>query len=280
MINYRDVLTKKFLEENYVKKKLDINVIAKHIGCDRRTVKEYLDRYEITISNRKDKPKNVTRLPPSKFRLIPGQDIDEKVLIRFWSYVDKKDNHDCWNWIGCLRHNYGVIGINYKVYLASRVSFFIRYGYCDPNLYVLHNCDNPRCVNPNHLRQDTHRANIDDMLIRNRSTKGDKNWCSKLTWDDVKEIRMLWTTTDMSMNDISKRFGVWVGKIVTNKQWFDPDYNPPNLNHKKRTFKLDKETANIMRNEHKNGLSKEELATKYNMTISGIKSVIYNQRWK
>ena len=77
---------------------------------------------------------------------------------RFWDRVDKTDG--CWNWMGVKnKKGYGSFGCIKGINLAHRASWFIHNGeipkdkdnnYCGTKL-VLHECDNPSCVNPDHL---------------------------------------------------------------------------------------------------------------------------------
>lgn len=66
---------------------------------------------------------------------------------------------------------------------ASRVSYFLTYGELTPRLDVLHSCDNPKCVKPEHLRLGTHHENMLDMVRR--------YGVGKLTPEDVTEIKDL-----------------------------------------------------------------------------------------
>ena len=90
---------------------------------------------------------------------------------RFWKHVLKQDGDQCWLWIG--GHNgkgYGTTsldGTGQKVY-AHRVSYYLTYGEFDWNLYVLHKCDNPQCVRPDHLELGTQAKNIMDAIRRGR----------------------------------------------------------------------------------------------------------------
>lgn len=87
---------------------------------------------------------------------------------RFWKYVDKKSNNECWNWIGACCRGYGLIRINRKNILSHRFSWGIHFGRIPEGLCVLHECDNRRCVNPNHLFLGTNQDNVDDKVNKNR----------------------------------------------------------------------------------------------------------------
>lgn len=58
-----------------------------------------------------------------------------------------------------------------------------------PGFNALHTCDNPPCVNEDHLWEGTQAENLADMVAKGRSNKGTKHWASKLTPEQVEAIR-------------------------------------------------------------------------------------------
>jgi hypothetical protein len=85
---------------------------------------------------------------------------------RFWSKVEKSDG--CWSWQGAIGYyGYGVIRRQYKIVLAHRVAYELTYGDAG-DLDVLHRCDNPLCVRPDHLFLGTHADNMHDMAHKGR----------------------------------------------------------------------------------------------------------------
>lgn len=111
---------------------------------------------------------------------------------RFWKYVTKTET--CWIWTGCKSpKGYGRIadydGVRSQMRLAHCLSFEIHRGPIHSGLHVCHSCDNPPCVNPDHLFLGTNRDNIDDKMAKGRQAKGSKVWNSKINDDIVREIR-------------------------------------------------------------------------------------------
>lgn len=104
----------------------------------------------------------------------------------FWERVDVlEDKNACWNWKGGKsKKGYGLIKLLGKHAYAHRVAYEFANRNIDPDLDVLHSCDNPSCCNPAHLRMGTHQENM-----RDRDLKGRGRSKSKLTWDDVNLIR-------------------------------------------------------------------------------------------
>lgn len=107
---------------------------------------------------------------------------------KFFSKTDKSG--DCWMWLGSFdRDGYGLFwdGDNQKMMRSHQYSYELHYGdrsgYC-----VMHTCDNPSCVNPNHLMLGTNADNCADKVSKNRHAKGEQQGASKLTEDDVVSI--------------------------------------------------------------------------------------------
>src|SRR5262245_41521647 len=118
---------------------------------------------------------------------------------RFWEKVRKSKPNDCWEWMGQRRvDGYGVIfggpGANNRRLKAHRVSWEIANGTNVPDgLWVLHHCDNPPCVNPEHLYVGTVSENSRDRAARKRGKEnrqcGALNDNAKLRWSQVEAIR-------------------------------------------------------------------------------------------
>lgn len=93
--------------------------------------------------------------------------INEKVRRRFESKF--RVTPGCWIWTATIGpKGYGRFGLGGKNAIAPRVSHMLYIGEILPGLCVLHSCDNPICVNPDHLRQGTQKENAADMVSRGR----------------------------------------------------------------------------------------------------------------
>ena len=105
-------------------------------------------------------------------------EIEQKWIDRFWSRVDKSSI--CWLVSGGGANGNGKGMGHVVVYCgkgvpriyAHRLSFLLFNGSLNSDLNVLHSCDNPRCVNPEHLRQGTQADNARDASIRGRTANG------------------------------------------------------------------------------------------------------------
>lgn len=109
---------------------------------------------------------------------------------RFWEKVDKRGPNECWNWThGRDRGGYGTFGDFKRSGKAHRYSYELHFGPIPPNTDVCHKCDNPSCVNPNHLFLGTRQVNVDDMVAKDRHTRGERSVQARLNESQVKAIR-------------------------------------------------------------------------------------------
>jgi hypothetical protein len=143
---------------------------------------------------------------------------------RFWSKVVVGNKDDCWPWTASLFHDgYGEFGLNGKVVRAHRYSYELAHGQIPDNQLVLHSCDNPPCVNPNHLFLGDDLVNSHDMFSKGREKRlpGILNGNSVLDDATVIEIRHL-SDSGMKGTEIASIIGVHkntVYNVLNNKYW-------------------------------------------------------------
>ncbi len=131
-------------------------------------------------------------------------------LDRFWAKVDMND--DCWQWTAGLVHDgYGRFWLNGSTYRANRISYFIRHGVDPGEKLVCHICDNPGCVNPDHLWLGSDQDNSRDRDQKGHGVdrRGSKHGASKLTEQDVREI----LESSESHKVLAHRYGISPGII-------------------------------------------------------------------
>jgi hypothetical protein len=157
--------------------------------------------------------------------------IPQKTIDLFWGKVDKESSKIFYNgtrcWMFPSRQRYGLVWFVDGYLRANRAAWIISHGEIPRGLFVLHHCDNSRCVNPDHLFLGTQKDNVSDMIAKGRkwSGLGEKNPNCKLTKEQVEEIRKLYqrgSRKGYGMGGLSKKFGIsrtQIGSIVKNESW-------------------------------------------------------------
>lgn len=130
----------------------------------------------------------------------------------------------CWVWNRSL-HDDGYARIRHegKEYRVSRIMWEYMTGQKIPRgMYACHKCDNPLCVNPDHIFIGTHKDNMHDAAIKGRTNrpKPEESPRAKLTWEQVRAIREeLKTSTTRA---VAKKYGMGkstVHQIGANETW-------------------------------------------------------------
>ncbi len=146
---------------------------------------------------------------------------------RFELHFKKLGKNDCWLWESCrTRQGYGQFRVNNKMLRAHRVAYEMYRGKISQGLCVCHSCDNPSCVNPNHLWTGKHQDNMDDKTMKGRGVRpplvaGEKHGMSKLTENNILEIRQE-ASSGQSRKALSKKYGVTysaIGYIIRRDTW-------------------------------------------------------------
>lgn len=160
---------------------------------------------------------------------------DEELVT--WFYAQKNVTASgCWEWTGVLNGGYGHLSIHGKRILAHRLSLQYHLKREIPSsLEVRHLCNNPRCINPEHLKEGTHSENMNDMVVSNRQAKGktlsdklvgiphpktagSRNGRAKISEEDAIHIR----NSKESYNSLSRQYGIsktQVKRIKNNESW-------------------------------------------------------------
>jgi len=171
----------------------------------------------------------------------------------FWSRVARGKENECWPWTGGKIKGYGYLILNGSGYYAHRVSWLLFSGEDPLGKCVLHKCDNPPCINPDHLYAGSHGDNMRDMFRRGRANRatgersgsrthieqvprgerwhkihahedrrGESNGCAKLSESDVLNIRYLAAEEQLSQLELGKIFNMSpssIASILHGRSW-------------------------------------------------------------
>lgn len=128
----------------------------------------------------------------------------------FAKNVGPANERGCTEWLGALdKDGYGAFGYAGVMHRAHRASLRLSGVEVPRGMMVCHRCDNPACVNPQHLYVGTGVENMRDAAERNRLRVGSKSHLSKLTEDQVRDIRL----SSRSVGDLASAYGVTHGAI-------------------------------------------------------------------
>lgn len=135
----------------------------------------------------------------------------------------KKLESGCWEWTAQRTpQNYGRFFINYRGTRAHRYSYEIHKGKIPEGMCVCHTCDNPSCVNPDHLWLGTRGDNNKDRTKKGRGIKGETHHQSKLIRQDIREIRLLYKAKILKQIDLARIYKITqanISLIIKQKIW-------------------------------------------------------------
>lgn len=189
------------------------------------------------------------------------------ILAEFECLVEQELNTGCWLWLGAVRATkYGVkqwpLNGVARTVPAHKLSWFLYRGNgIWPKEHVLHHCDTPACVNPNHLFLGNAKMNAQDRVRKNRSNQG------ALSFADAEIIR----ASSASASDLALSYGVWpqtIYAIRAGKIWKQELHPGAKLNPSAVTL--------IRTSQEKHAV----LARQFGVSVSIIKAVRKRRIWK
>jgi hypothetical protein len=145
---------------------------------------------------------------------------------RFWSKVDKNGPvvkpalGPCWIWKAAKNSSgYGEFTFNGKQQSVHRIVWQLTHGSIPEGLCILHHCDNPPCVRPDHLFRGTIADNNHDAMAKGRNNclpphfSGENHYRARLTTNQVKEIREKRKAMGISFRKLAIQYNVGVTTI-------------------------------------------------------------------
>lgn len=161
---------------------------------------------------------------PADGQMAEGRGVKSApVPTRFRKFVGPPRETGCWPWTGSrskMEGGYGRLNVGGRPVSAHRIAYQLYVGTIPSGMWVLHACDWPPCVNPEHLFLGTRATNSADAVAKGRIAHGEKHWNARLTERDVRAIRKLAPRTPSRA--LSRRFGVTqstIWRVVNHQLW-------------------------------------------------------------
>ena len=157
--------------------------------------------------------------------------MNELLVKAFWDRVHSAPQGDCLIWKGYRnKRGYGYITMDGKPLYAHRIAWEMEHGAIPKGMYVLHRCDEPSCVNVNHLFLGTQANNMADMVSKGRQSKGvlhgikrrgELNGKSKFTEEQILAMLALRKAGE-TQDSVARQFGTnqgYISDIENGKVW-------------------------------------------------------------
>jgi len=204
----------------------------------------------------------------------------EPVEIRFWRHVVKTP--ECWIWTGHTnRRGYGKITtVKNSSIRVNRLSWMIHYGPIPDGMWVLHHCDNPHCVRPDHLFLGTSTDNMRDASLKGRISRGERRYNATIPDADIPAIRERFARGE-SLGSLANHYSVTkacIGFIVhgSSHAWIQEGPISPSRPRRKLT---QEEAQDIRAIYASGGATTKELSERYGISAGSIRMIIRNKTY-
>lgn len=230
--------------------------------------------------------------------------------VRFWALVPSQREGECWEWNGLTsQYGYGMFRCGRALYTRGkkgyygthRLSYSLAHGVDPRDLYVLHKCDNRRCVNPAHLFLGTKGDNARDCAAKDRknASRGERHFAAKLTLPAVLDILRRGLPRHSTQQELANEYGVsapTIAAILVGRVWrrdvmalpdaaradfCDLYLNPAKTGLGRCGARLTEEDVVRMRRRYADGgISQRALGAEFSMDQGAVSKIILGKSWK
>lgn len=227
----------------------------------------------------------------------PDQPMPKTLQHRFWAKVETTDT--CWIWTGGRfgTTGYGAFvvpvptwrGVAWHREGAHRLAYELTIGRVPDDMYVLHSCDTPECVRPEHLRVGTSQDNADDrshrwygqpVASRRRLRMATIDHRTKLSEEKARLIRERYAEGE-TMAAVAKNFSVnyqTVWAVLHGRTWASA--GGPVLDGRRRNCVVDASAVRAIRKRHESGESLGSLARAFGLSKHAASEIVRRRTWR
>jgi len=242
--------------------------------------------------------------------MVKGKNYSEDEAVnRIKSNIEKVEETGCWEWQGAkTSRGYGSISVNGEVRYTHRLmQEEFNKPLTEEKPCTCHKCDNPSCVNPDHLFRGSHRDNMDDAAEKGRMNgpnyEGDDHHQAKLNSAQVQSLREDYASGEYTQKELADKYGVartQIGHIVRGEQWQSAE--GPVLSEKQRkqiennhrskenpdkqgenhhnSSLTEEDVIEIREKYHDQGVYQKNLADEYGVARSNIGQIVRGDSWE
>jgi len=189
----------------------------------------------------------------------------------------------CWEWTEGKSHGYGQVRVHEiwgdRPVYAHRLSYLVHHGPIPTGLQVCHRCDNPPCINPEHLFLGTSAENLADMKSKRRHAFGERNGMTTLSDRDIAAIRLL-VKNGFTQREVAKRYGISEGHMSTIIRGKKRGSASGAIRTRHGLAKLTEKQVLQVYDLHDEGLTPTEIGKRFKVADATIHCIVSGKTWK
>jgi hypothetical protein len=183
----------------------------------------------------------------------------------------------CWAWKGRRDGDgYGTFTCFGESFRAHRMVYELFVGPIPDGYVVMHSCDHPWCVNPEHLSAGTELQNIQDKVSKNRQPRGETNGAASLSESQAIEILHEYKLGSSSYKSLAQRFGVTktcIAMLIRGEAWKHLNRGADAVAAKRRARITDSEVVEI-RKAYAAGEVRSDIARRFGISHSQVTRIV------